>query len=60
MEYLLVLLGGIFLIILQCILIILKLTGEFVIGWGLALLPCWFVCGFFLLALAFWIFTLLM
>ena len=60
MPYILLILSAVALAAIQGLLIILKLTGEFTVGWGLILLPCWFVCGVIVIALLIWLFTLFM
>lgn len=60
MPYLLLILSAVALAAIQGLLIILKLTGEFTVGWGLILLPCWFVCALIVVALLIWLFVLFM
>jgi hypothetical protein len=60
MQYLLTILFAVAVLCVQALLIILKLTGEFTAGWGLILLPCWFVCAVIVIALLIWLFTLFM
>lgn len=60
MQYLLTILFAVAILCVQALLIILKLTGEFTAGWGLILLPCWFVCAVIVVALLIWLFTLFM
>jgi len=60
MQYLLTILFAVAVLFVQALLIILKLTGEFTAGWGLILLPCWFVCAVIVIALLIWLFTLFM
>ncbi len=60
MQYLLTILFAVAVLCVQALLIILKLTGEFTAGWGLILLPCWFVCAVIVVALLIWLFTLFM
>lgn len=60
MQYVLALFGALFFIALQIMFIILKLTGQWAIGWGVVLIPCWFICLFFFVALLIWLFVLFM
>ena len=60
MQYLLTILFAVAALCVQALLIVLKLTGEFAAGWGLILLPCWFVCAVIVVALLIWLFTLFM
>lgn len=60
MQYLLTILFSVSVLCVQALLIIMKLTGGFTAGWGLILLPCWFVCAVIVIALLIWLFTLFM
>jgi hypothetical protein len=60
MQYLLTILFSVAVLCVQALLIIMKLTGEFTAGWGLILLPTWFVCAVIVVALLIWLFTLFM
>ena len=60
MQYLLTILFSVAVLCVQVLLIIMKLTGELTAGWGLILLPCWFVCAVIVIALLIWLFTLFM
>lgn len=60
MPYVLLILSAVALAAIQGLLIILKLTGEFTVSWGLILLPCWFVCAVIVIALLIWLFVLFM
>ncbi len=60
MQYLLIILFSAAVLCVQALFIILKLTGEFTAGWGLILVPCWFVCAVIVIALLIWLFTLFM
>lgn len=60
MPYLLLIFSAVALAAIQGLLIILKLTGEFTVGWGLILMPCWFVCAVIVIALLIWLFVLFM
>jgi|GEM_PF-6642713 len=60
MPYVLIILSAAALAVIQVLLIILKLTGEFTVGWGLILMPCWFVCAVIAVAVLVWLFTLFM
>ncbi len=60
MQYLLTILFAAAVLCVQALLIIMKLTGEFTTGWGLILLPCWFVCAVIVIALLIWLFILFM
>ena len=60
MPYLLLIFSAVALAAIQGLLIILKLTGEFTVGWGLILMPCWFVCAVIAVAVLIWLFVLFM
>ena len=60
MPYLLLIFSAVALAAIQGLLIILKLTGEFTVGWGLILMPCWFVCAAIVIAALLWLFVLFM
>lgn len=58
MQYLLTILFAVAVLCVQALLIILKLTGEFAAGWGLILLPTWFICGVVVLGVLLWVLVL--
>ena len=58
MQYLLTIIFAVAVLCVQALLIVLKLTGEFSAGWGLILLPTWFVCGVVVLGVLLWILVL--
>lgn len=60
MPYVLIILSAVALAAIQVLLIILKLTGKFTVGWGLILMPCWFVCAVIVVAVLIWLFVLFM
>jgi hypothetical protein len=54
MQYLLGIIITLAFVAVQLLLIILKVTNQFTVGWGLILMPTWFACAVVVVILIAW------